>query len=197
MNVEAGDPHCTVHDRSGLKLKGRVTDAAINAAELEACATTTMKYYGKRPTSKTAPFNSRWMFKLHGEMFGKVWTWAGQARTSDSNIGIAWRQINVQVEMLAQDVAVWPKESLESAVRLHLRAVQIHPFTDGNGRWARLLSNIWLLQNKLHEVRWPDPLLRDTSSPIRKEYIDAIKSADNGDSNALVALHKRFQCVRG
>ena len=33
---------------------------------------------------------------------------------------------------------------LEQAVLIHHRAVQIHPFRNGNGRWSRMLSNIWL-----------------------------------------------------
>ena len=45
---------------------------------------------------------------------------------------------------------------LDQAVFLHHRAVAIHPFPNGNGRWSRLISNIWL---KLHDqpiVRWPE-----------------------------------------
>src|SRR6266540_4764288 len=31
--------------------------------------------------------------RLHKEMFGHTWRWAGQFRTADTNIGIDWQQI--------------------------------------------------------------------------------------------------------
>jgi Fic family protein len=34
---------------------------------------------------------------------------------------------------------------VETAAFLHHRFVEIHPFTDGNGRVARLLSNLYLI----------------------------------------------------
>ena len=40
-----------------------------------------------------------------------------------------------------------PKEALKSFVRLHLSFVGIHPFWDGNGRMARLVSNLPCLKS--------------------------------------------------
>jgi hypothetical protein len=48
-----------------------------------------------------------------------------------------------QLHDLACDLAYWQKhwpDTLEQAVHLHHRAVQIHPFPNGNGRWSRLLA---------------------------------------------------------
>lgn len=66
---------------------------------------------------------------------------------------------------------------LELATRLHNRLVQIHPFTDGNGRTARLLANWVLLQNKF------PPLIVEAHD--REEYYRAIESADAGSDEPM------------
>ncbi|NEV60977.1 Fic family protein [Thiorhodococcus minor] len=58
------------------------------------------------------------------------------------------------------------KDAVDAYTRLHLGFVHVHPFWDGNGRMARLLSNI--------------PVLRSGHLPVvievraRKEYIDIL-----------------------
>lgn len=74
----------------------------------------------------------------------------------------------------------------------HHRAVWVHPFEDGNGRWARLLANIWLMQHDQPVTIWPASDLRDTESPIGGEYIAAMKHADLRNYGPLIDLHKRF-----
>lgn len=48
---------------------------------------------------------------------------------------------------------------VEIAARIHHRAVQIHPFLNGNGRWSRMLVNIYLKQNGLQPTKWNENLL--------------------------------------
>ena len=77
---------------------------------------------------------------------------------------------------------------VEQAVRLHYRAVWIHPFSNGNGRWARLLANIWLRRHKSPLILWPEESIGQ-ESPIRNDYLKALKAADDGDFGPLLALH--------
>ena len=79
----------------------------------------------------------------------------------------------------------------DQAVFLHHRAVQIHPFPNGNGRWSRLLSNIWLKRNDELIVRWPEEVI-GTVSMHRAEYIAAVRQADQGEYVPLQELHRRF-----
>jgi len=77
---------------------------------------------------------------------------------------------------------------LEQGARLHHRAVLIHPFTNGNGRWSRLLANIWLLRHGRRVVRWPETVI-GYESPLRSDYLRAVRAADRGDLDPLIAMH--------
>jgi Fic-DOC domain mobile mystery protein B len=134
------------------------------------------------------------MLKLHREMFGDVWSWAGEIRTCELNIGIPFLQVRQELHVLADDLATWREfkhDLVEQATRLHFRAVRIHPFLNGNGRWARMLANILLKQNHAPIIEWPEEMI-GTESTIRAEYIVAIKNADRGDDRPLLELHQRF-----
>src|SRR5262249_36145704 len=128
----------------------------------------------------------------HRQMFADVWGWAGRIRKSVTNIGVAPPFIEERLFELAGNLPYWHKETLLlQATMLHHQAVQIHPFENGNGRWARALANIWL---KLHDhelTRWPGSELSE-ESPVRAEYIPAIQAADAGDYAPLLSLHARF-----
>ena len=64
------------------------------------------------------------------------------------------------------------KHPVEYAALIHLDFVTIHPFVDGNGRTARLLMNLALLQKGFVVTIIP-PILRSV-------YIDAIKQSQVG-----------------
>ena len=58
--------------------------------------------------------------------------------------------------------------------------------------WARLVANIWLMQHDQPVTIWPATDLRNTESPIRGEYIAAMKQADLRNYGPLIDLHKKF-----
>ena len=84
------------------------------------------------------PLEEAWLRRLHREMFGQSWRWAGQYRISDKSIGADWRQIRLQVPALLADIAYQLEHRVEPrdhvAIRFHHRLVSIHPFPNGNGR---------------------------------------------------------------
>lgn len=59
------------------------------------------------------------------------------------------------------------EDSILLAALVHLKFVSIHPFIDGNGRTARLLMNLVLLQNG-----YPQAIIKVSN---RAEYIQAIE----------------------
>jgi fido (protein-threonine AMPylation protein) len=64
--------------------------------------------------------------------------------------------------------------------------VAIHPFANGNGRHARTVTDLLLVQ-RLGRSRfsWGRGNLTD-SSEVRKRYIDALRAADRGDYGPLL-----------
>jgi Fic family protein len=69
---------------------------------------------------------------------------------------------------LGEDLAVAPATP-EAAFALHYRLTAIHPFSDGNGRTARLLMNLLLLR-----AGYPPIAVRPED---RKAYLDALEHA--------------------
>lgn len=126
-------------------------------------------------------------------MFGDVWDWAGKLRTVELSIGIKAYLVATELKKLSGDIEFWSKNKTfdvyEMATRIHHRAVQIHPFKNGNGRWSRMLANIYLRQNGLMPVKWQEDLLA-SENPKRNNYIQALKKADNSDFTDLIAIHK-------
>jgi Fic-DOC domain mobile mystery protein B len=83
--------------------------------------------------------------------------------------------------------AVYPPEEL--AVRLHHRLVAIHPFPNGNGRHARMIADLFLLQEGIRPLSWGSrrgSLVQ--TGQIRSEYISALRAADRGDIQPLLAF---------
>ncbi len=187
-------PGETPIDISGLKVSGVTNRQELSVVEAENVRKAIVKYLGGSPTRRTAKFDLPWMLKLHREMLGDVWKWAGQLRTIDLNVGSKWYQVSAQLHDLCGDLAYWEThwpDVVERAVHLHHRAVQIHPFQNGNGRWSRLLANIWLKLHKLPMTEWPEAAI-GTTSLIRDDYLAAIRAADEGNFAPLIELHRRF-----
>ena len=84
--------------------------------------------------------------------FGNVWDWAGKPRQIELSIGIKAYLVPMELKKLSDDFLFWDKnrsfDVYEIASRLHHRAVQIHPFQNGNGRLSRMLANIYLRQKR-------------------------------------------------
>ena len=189
------DDATPLDDISGLKLsksKAYMIRDIYNEEALN-IASATLKYLSAPPSKKEAPFSYEWLLQLHEEMFGNVWDWAGKLRQDELSIGIKAYLVSTELKKLVDDIAYWDKHQTydvaETVARIHHRAVQIHPFQNGNGRWSRMLANIYLRQNGLMPVKWQEDALAK-ENPKRVQYIQALKMADDGNYNALIEMHK-------
>lgn len=184
-----------IDDISGLKIRGITTRAELSEFEARNIAKVALKYLAARPSRRSAKFDFPWCLKLHRELFGDVWTWAGKVRTEELSLGVKFYLIQEQLAALLQDLESWTgfgMDLVEQSARLHHRAVLIHPFQNGNGRWARMLANIWLKRERAQVIAWPERIIENTSE-IRSRYIAAIQTADRHDYDKLIALHQEFQ----
>lgn len=78
-----------------------------------------------------------------------------------------------------------PVHPIIEAAWMHHRFVQIHPFSDGNGRVARALVMLVLLKHRYA------PLVVDRFH--RDDYLDALDSANEGNLGALIRLFVRLE----
>lgn len=76
-------------------------------------------------------------------------------------------------------------ESVADIIKTHLDFVSIHPFADGNGRCARLLMNLFLMQNGYCPI-----IIRPRD---RKRYINSIEKAQLTDN---IEDYMRFMLFR-
>ncbi len=187
--------HATpIDDISGLKLSSSkmYTMSDIYEEEANNILQATLKYLSAIPTKKEAPFAYSWLLLLHEEMFGQVWEWAGKLRHTELSIGVKAYLVPMELKKLSDDIVYWRAnktfDTIETATRIHHRAVQIHPFQNGNGRWSRMLANIYMRQNGLMPVKWQEDLLSKENKK-RDAYIEALKKADGGDYGDLILMH--------
>lgn len=137
--------------------------------------------------------SEEFVYALHERMFGEVWSWAGQVRRSEKNIGVDRHAIRVEVRNLIEDARVWRERDVysadEIAVRFHHRLVAIHPFPNGNGRHARLMADLLAMQAGRPAFSWGGGRLVSTSE-LRTAYIAALRKADGGDIAPLLEFSR-------
>jgi Fic-DOC domain mobile mystery protein B len=130
---------------------------------------------------------------LHKRLFGDVWDWAGSFRRTGKNIGIDPIQIGVELRTLMDDASYWADHRTycptEAAVRLHHRLTFIHPFPNGNGRHARIMTDTVLV--RIYEappIDWAGGHDLQKMNARRTAYIAALKAADWGDIAPLMTF---------
>lgn len=184
-------------DISGLKLDTSkpYTMDEIYLYEAKNITKATLKYLSLVPDKKLAPFTFEWFLLLHKEMFGEVWEWAGKLRQVELSIGVKAYLVSTELKKLMDDLEFWEENKsfdvIETASRIHHRTVQIHPFLNGNGRWSRMLANIYLKQNGLQPTKWNENLL-SKENLHRDDYIKALKKADDGDYRNLIEMQSNI-----
>ena len=135
-------------------------------------------------------FDEPFLREIHRLMLGDVWTWAGTYRTTQTSVGIEANMIQQKIYQLTDDLEFWSThwDYRETATHLHHMLVKIHPFPNGNGRWGRLVTELWLMSKGHEEPSWIQNNDLTEVNSYRDAYIQALKAADKGDYTQL----KRF-----
>jgi Fic-DOC domain mobile mystery protein B len=171
-----------------LRLSWITTRQELNAAEQDNILAGLVLAHRRRQSEL---LSEAFVRRLHREMFGEVWHWAGKLRRHQTNIGVSPGEIPVQLRALLADVVYWIDNGSyptdEIAVRLHHRMVALHPFTNGNGRHTRLLADLLAEQKGRPPFTWGGQNLSDPGE-LRRRYIASLQRADAHDIGPLLAF---------
>ena len=127
---------------------------------------------------------------LHKKLFGRVWQWAGTFRSTEKNIGVDPLHIATELRQLLDNAHFWIENNTypprELAARFHHRLVYIHPFANGNGRHARIMTDAMLTRlMDAPVINWAGGYKPGKMNERRKQYIVALRHADGHDFRAL------------
>jgi len=179
-------------EAAGLK-SGLTTRAELNAFE-QTNITQGILWARKSTKLKQSLLAIDSLKLLHRRMFGDTWTWAGQFRATGKNIGVEPHQIQTELAKLCGDGQYWITNKTFSmdvcAIRFHHRLVSIHPFSNGNGRHARLVADLIMHFAKESALTWGGDSI-DAEGATRDAYLAALRAADRNDYSLLISFAKR------
>jgi Fic-DOC domain mobile mystery protein B len=178
------------NEMEGLKHKHITTRDELNELE-QANIESGLMWLGRR--RKTDILTKQFILELHRRLFGDVWNWAGQFRSSGKNIGVDTYAIAAELKILLDDADYWVRHNtyspLEAGARFHHRLVKIHPFCNGNGRHARIAADVYVSERFGHaSIDWAAGHDLQKHNERRCTYIAALKTADRGDYAPLLTF---------
>jgi Fic-DOC domain mobile mystery protein B len=185
----------TEAERQGL-LVPALTREELNQAEAENISQAMYwLFLSRRRLRPESVTDEEWLKRLHRRMYRDVWSWAGQYRIADRNLGVPYWQIRMDMRDLLADVGAWLSDRDasgygpdECAIRFGYRLVVIHPFANGNGRWSRLVSDALAVALGGTRFSWGGASLTNPGT-LRRAYIAALQTADTrGDLGPLMAF---------
>ncbi len=182
----------TLEEKLGLKDKHKHITTRGELNELESANIIEgLKWLEQRPKSFDV-LTDTVARTMHKRLYEAVWDWAGKYRQTEKNIGVPVWDISTKLRTCLDDARYWRDnntyEPLEAAARFHHELVRVHPFPNGNGRWARIMADIYLTGfNKVFILDWSGG---NTFSAHRTTYIAALKAADGHDFEALINFVK-------
>ena len=98
------DGETPLADFDGLRKRHVRTRAQLAIVEAENFRHAVIRYLVAQPSRRIAPFDFGWMLRLHAEMFGEVWSWAGRIRSVHLSIGSDPGHIAEHLAQLCDDI---------------------------------------------------------------------------------------------
>lgn len=132
------------------------------------------------------------LLMLHKKMFNKTWKWAGKFRARGTSIGVDPSRIQNDLQILLGDVKYWVESQTfsieEIAIRFHHRLVFIHPFPNGNGRFSREATDLFLKYRGHKPFTWGQGQNLQVEGDVRAQYISALRKMDNNSDDVQELL---------
>ena len=193
FDYKDGQTPLAEEEKEALKIKAITTQGELDEFEqlnIEKAVEWTIRAKLKLENILTEKF----IKDLHKRMYGDVWKWAGEFRQTEKNIGFSWIQISIELKNLLDDTKFWIENKTfqpeEIAIRFKHRIVSIHCFPNGNGRHSRMMADIIMESIFGKEIfSWHQSNMVKANE-TRKEYIKALRKADNGNVAPLIKFAK-------
>lgn len=189
LEYEDGQTPLNEEEKRGLKIKTISTHGELDEHEqrnIEKAIEWTIR-------TKFKPhqiFTEQFIKEVHKRMFSDVWSWAGHFRKSEKNIGVPWIRIGMELKYLLDDAKYWIEQKTyppdELTIRFKHRIVNIHCFSNGNGRHSRIMADIIIESVFNKEIFTWHYSNMVKAGAIRSKYISAIRAGDKGNINPLI-----------
>lgn len=188
LRYPPGATPLSADDLEGIIPGHIATQGELNAWEQQNILEARVQLARRRPRDLLTDDALRY---IHGLMFNRTWRWAGEYRHSDTNIGVDWALIPERVRVLCGDARYQQEHGTysvdEFGARFHHRLVAIHPFPNGNGRHARLVTDLLLESMGETPFSWGREGLNE-AGVARNAYLQALRAADGGDYELLLGF---------
>ncbi len=193
-DVPPGSTPLDPDEAEGILPSHITTQGELNAWEQLNIARADSWAISRRGRLATTVLTSAFAVELHRRMFDQTWEWAGTYRRTGKNIGVPPSQARIALRDRLADatyrLAAQVYDIDEMAARLHYELVLVHPWPNGNGRWARLMADALLHAAGQSRFSWGGgDLVRATHA--RTDYLAALRAADQGDFSPLLAFVRR------
>ncbi|MBE9477291.1 MAG: mobile mystery protein B [Proteobacteria bacterium] len=189
LHEPEGATPLTPDELQGLKATNITSRGELNELE-SANIIDGLTWLDRRP-KRLDLLTDRSVREIHERLFGSVWTWAGDYRLTEKNIGVPVWDILTQMQTCLDDAKYWCEheiyDQMEAAARFHHRLVWVHPFANGNGRWARIMADAYLAQiDQEVFLDWAGRGDLQTDTAHRTKYIAALRAADGYEFEPLI-----------
>lgn len=178
----------TREDKEGLIPTYITTRSELNEAEQENILEARSWAFARK---RGDILDEAFLDRLHKRMYGKVWRWAGTHRTSGKNIGINAYRVPTELRTLLDNCRYWIAHDTypvdEIAARFHHGLTFIHCYPNGNGRHARMATDLLLTELGAEPFTWGNANLIDAGE-TRDRYIAALHAADKRDIGPLLGF---------
>lgn len=149
--------------------------------------------FSSRRMNSTNPLEESYVRTLHAKMFDQVWKWAGTYRKHELNIGCDPLEIVQRMPQLLANVKYWLENRTflvdECLVRFHHQlASKIHPFPNGNGRHARMMTDILAIKYGQPEFTWGTGANLEGEGDARTQYLAALRALDANENDVNLLL---------
>ena len=153
--------------------------------------------FSNRTMNSTNPLEESYVRTLHAKMFDQVWKWAGTYRKHELNIGCDAREIMQRIPQLLGNTKYWLDKKTfpidECLIRFHHQLVsKIHAFPNGNGRHARMITDVLAVKLGRPEFTWGAGANLVAETAARASYLAGVRAldADEDDVKPLLGFSR-------